>query len=370
MRMALIGNQATLMLSFRGPLIRDLVAKGIEVFAFAPDYDETTRNSVRAMGAKPRDYRLARTGMNPLVDAAAMAHLIASLRSLRPEVSLCFAVKPVVYGTLAAKIAGVPRRYAVIEGLGHAFMESATLRSRLLRTLVSGLYRAALRHATSTFFLNADDRSDFVDAGLVAAEKATLVGAIGVDLSEWRAVPPCTNPMTFLFVGRLLREKGLLEFIEAARQIRSLHQDVRFVVLGDVDSNPSSVSTEQIHAWVAVGLVDWPGRVANVAPWLARSSVFVLPSYREGVPRSTQEAMAMGRPVVTTDVPGCRDTVEHMRNGFLVPAKNADALAAALLAFVKNPHLVGEMGRRSRQLAEERFDAKAASKRLTEAMGL
>ena len=357
------------MRNFRGPLIAALVAKGIEVHALAPDYDEPDRAAIRALGATPLDYPLRRAGISPVGDVQSTLTLVRLLRGINPDVVLSFSAKPVIYGTLAAAIAGVPRRYALVEGLGHAFLGGPGLKSRLLQATVSALYRFSLGLATTTFFLNSDDLGDFIAAGLVRRDKAERIGAIGIDLASWAATPPVTAPLTFLFVGRLLREKGIFEFIDAARAVHAKHPATRFVVLGAPDSNPSSIGAEQMRAWVAEGFVAWPGHV-EVKPFLANASVFVLPSYREGVPRSTQEAMAMAKPVITTDVPGCRDTVIEGDNGFLVAAKSAAAIETAMLRFVDNPALVASMGARSRQLAEDRFDVDKANARIMAAMSL
>lgn len=368
-RVALIGNQAFSMLNFRGPLIREMIVRGHEVFAFAPDFDEGGRSAIAALGAHPMDHGLQRTGMNPLRDAAGLWDLVGKLRAIRPDMALGYSIKPATYGVLAAWMAGVPKRFAMIEGLGHVFMEHPTGRGRALRAAVALLYRTALGRADLTFFLNPDDRADFLRLRLVEAAKAKVIGGIGVDLAEWMPAAAVAEPMTFIFIGRLLREKGIADLIEAARLIKAAHPEARFLLLGDVDSNPSSVRREEVEEWVAEGLVTWPGQV-DVAPWIARSSVFVLPSYREGVPRSTQEAMAMARPVITTDVPGCRETVVEGRNGFLVPARDAKALASAMMKFVDTPELVTSMGAESRRLAEERFDAGKATAILADEMTL
>ncbi len=368
-RVALIGNQAFSMLNFRGRLIHDIVAKGHEVYAFAPDFDESSRAAIGALGARPIDHGLHRTGMNPVSDVAGVVDLVAKLRTIRPDIAIGYSIKPATYGVLAGWAAGVPRQFAMIEGLGHIFVSHSSPKARALRATVSLLYRSALHRAERTFFLNADDRADFLELGLVDAARSEVIGAIGVDLGEWRPAVPVMDPMTFLFVGRLLREKGLLELIEAARTVKSSHPETRFILLGDVDSNPSSVTRAEVESWVAEGLVTWPGQV-DVAPWIAKSSVFVLPSYREGVPRSTQEAMAMARPVITTDVPGCRETVIHRRNGFLVPPRNSDAIARAMLEFLCEPQLVATMGLVSREIAEAKFDVTHANARLMDAMTL
>jgi glycosyltransferase involved in cell wall biosynthesis len=366
-RFALVGNQAFSMLNFRGALITSLVERDMDVFALAPDYSEAQRDTIRALGATPVDFRMQRNGINPFEDSLTFISLVSALRRIRPEVSLSYAIKPVIYGTLAAAAAGVPRRFAMIEGLGHIFLNKPSVKARLLKGVALGLYRIALDRAERTFFLNSDDKADFLGLHLVAPQKAHVIGAIGIDLDKWQVAPIVTEPMTFLFVGRLLREKGIAEFIEAARRVKGIHPQTRFVVLGDVDTNPSSVTRQQVSGWAAEGLIDWPGHV-DVGPWLARSSVFVLPSYREGVPRSTQEAMAMGRPVITTNVPGCRDTVVNGENGFLVPSHDAHALAGAMVHYVENPELVARQGTASRKIAEALFDVRQSNARLIEAM--
>jgi glycosyltransferase involved in cell wall biosynthesis len=354
----IISNQAFSLVNFRGSLISALVRANVRVYALAPDYNDGLRQQIVALGAHPVDFQLTRTGMNPWRDILDMLRLIALLRRLRPDVTLGYTIKPVIYGMLAAWMARVPHRVAMIEGLGYVFTSSGVSLSwkrKQLRNAVSWLYRVALARAHRVIFLNRDDIAEFVDGGLVDGAKVVHLGGIGVDLVEWSHLPPITKPVTFLLAARLLREKGIVEYAEAARQVKALYPDVRFVLLGAMDPNPSALSQLEVEAWVRDGLVEWPGHV-DVKPWLAQSSVYVLPSYREGVPRSTQEAMAMGRPVITTDVPGCRETVEQGVNGFMVPVRDAGALAQAMLIFVKQPELIAPMGAASRRMAEAKFD--------------
>lgn len=362
-RLALIGNQAFSMLNFRGELIAALVANGVEVFAFAPSYNDDQRQQMRSLGATPVDYRMQRNGINPIEDSLTFFSLVSALRPVNADVVLSYAIKPVIYGTLAAAAAGIPRRFALIEGLGHVFLNKPSLKSRLLKAVALKLYRMALTCADKTLFLNKEDQADFVALRLVEPNKAKIVGAIGIDLFKWQSAPPVFDPVTFLFVGRLLREKGIVEFIEAARRLKQLHANVRFIVLGDIDTNPSSVSREDVARWVNEGLIEWPGHV-DVAPWLFKASVFVLPSYREGVPRSTQEAMASARAVITTDVPGCRETVVDGQNGFLVPARDVAALAEAMSRYVDKPELISLHGAQGRLMAEQKFDVHESNNRL------
>ena len=369
---AIISSQSFSLVNFRGALINALQNKKVRIYALAPDYSDEIRQQVIALGAFPIDYRLIRTGMNPFRDFFDMLNLATILRHLGPDVTLCYFAKPVIYGTLAAWISRVPRRVAMIEGLCFVFTPSGLALSwkrTFLRTVVSWLYRVALSRAHQVIFLNRDDISDFVQAGLVDERKVQLLGGIGVDLDAWPVAPFAKTSLTFILAARLLREKGILEYAAAARQVKAKHPNTRFILLGGFDPNPGGLTKPEVQAWVDEGLLEWPGHV-EVKPWLAQAGVFVLPSYREGVPRSTQEAMAMGRAVITTDVPGCRETVIDGVNGYLVPVRDVPGLVSAMLAFVKNPDLVESMGRESRKIAEKRFDVHKINTRLLEILGV
>lgn len=368
---AIISVYASSLVSFRGELIRELSSRGIHVDALASDFSDDLRDQVKSLGAKPHDIGLSRTGMNPGKDVWECLRLGRLLWKLSPDVTLSYYIKPVIFGTLAASLARVPYRVAMIEGLGSVFTVSSDTESmptKLLRMGVTNLYKVALARAHRAVFLNSDDQREFIDRRIIQIGKSSVLGGIGVDLSEWTFSEPVQDPLTFIFVGRLLRSKGLLEFIEAARIAKAKGSSAHFVIVGDVDTKLDAVSRDEISQWVDEGLVSWPGHV-DVKPWLARASVFVLPSYREGVPRSTQEAMAMGRPVITTDVPGCRDTVEAGVNGFLVPVRNAQALADAMMRFVRNPELIVTMGLASRRIADEKFDVRKANEKLLAILG-
>lgn len=370
--LAIISSQAFSLVNFRGRLIEDLVAKGVKVFALAPDYTDDLRQSIHMLGAEPIDFYLTRTGMSPWRDLRDMLALIVLLRRLSPEATLTYFIKPVIYGTLAAWIARVPHRVAMIEGLGYVFTSSGEglpWSRRLLRGTVSAMYRVALSRAHRVVFLNRDDIFEFTESGLVNPDKVEQIEGIGVDLDYWRVTHTVVSPVTFVLAARLLREKGIFEFVQAAARVKAAHPTARFILLGALDPNPGSLNLVEIKSWVSSGTIEWPGHV-DPKPWFSQASVYVLPSYREGLPRSTLEAMAMGRAIITTDVPGCRETVVDGINGFLVPKCDVRALTESMLKFIDKPELIAVMGQASRRLVEARFDVKKINPELIRILDL
>ena len=370
---ALIGSQAFSLLNFRGDLISEFVNSGIRVYALAPDFTEDTREIAIGLGALPIDYSLSRSGINPIKDFLAFICMIKVLHGLNVDISFGFSIKPVIYGTLASWLAGIPTRIAMIEGLGFVFTDygcRTSLRKFFLRKMVLILYRLSLSKAHKVFFLNNDDIKEFLDGHIVSKYKIQYLNGIGVNLCEWSSNSVVISPITFLLAARLLREKGIFEYIDAARNIKAKHPTARFIVLGGVDLNPGSLRRDELMRWVHEGVIEWPGHV-KVKPWLEQTSVFVLPSfYREGVPRSIQEAMAMSKPIITTNSPGCRDTVIDGENGYLVDVRNSKDLEVAMLRYIANPSLIASMGRISRQMAEEKFDVIKINKKIINIMGL
>ncbi|WP_371809238.1 glycosyltransferase family 4 protein [Aquabacterium sp. A08] len=360
------------MANFRGPLITALRSIGAKISVMAPDWDVGSQQLVGSMGAETTDFNLSRAGLNPLRDLATLIQLWRYFRVYKPRVVFTYAAKTNIWGMLAAALAGVPHRVAMVEGMGYAFTEGVNGRSfkqRWLGWVIAQLYRVAFRLAHKVVVLNADDARELQQLCGLRPDKTVLLGGIGVPLQDWPLCLPHTRPVTFTLIARLLREKGIFEYLQAARLVKSRYPHVRFWLLGGLDTNPGAVSEQDIKPWLDDGVVEWPGQV-NVKPWLAQTSVFVLPSYREGVPRSTQEAMAMGRPVITTDVPGCRETVVDSVNGYMVPPRDVPALVAAMERFIKHPELIGRMGAESRRLAEERFDVRVINQKLLAVLGL
>ncbi len=356
-RIVLFGGYAPSLCNFRGALVRELVRRGHQVFGVAPlqEAPKDMCERIQALGGRYVPVSLDRTGMNPLKDGKSFRELVALFRDLRPEVLLSYTLKPVLYGSLAASRAGVPRILSLITGLGYSFI-GASLKQRLLRRGLSPLLRRALKVSEVTIFQNPEDRRFFVDSGFVREEKTFRVWGSGVDLERFPYVPPPEGgPPNFLLIARLLREKGIREYAQAAERLRRLYPEARCSLVGPFDSSPGGIAEAEVDAWNRRGVLRYLGSLEDVRPALGASHVYVLPSYREGTPRSSLEAMATGRPLITTDVPGCRETLQDGYNGYLVPPRNAEALAEKMALFCENPALVTLMGRRSRLLAEERF---------------
>jgi glycosyltransferase involved in cell wall biosynthesis len=368
-RVALIGSYAPSLINFRGPLIAGLVERGHEVHALAPDIDPATAAAVRALGAVPRSIRLSNSSLNPLGSLRTIRELRETLREIDPHTVFAYTIKPIVLGAPAAARARVPRFIPIVTGVGFAFTPGRELKRRLSGLAARLLYRRAFACSALAIFQNPDDRDDFGRMGLLPAGLATaLVGGSGVDLGHFaaRPVPPRTS---FLLIARLLGDKGIREYGEAARRLKRLHPDIGIALVGYPDQSPDALGPEEIERLVAGG-VDYVGRMDDVRPALEACSVYVLPSYREGTPRSVLEAMAVGRAIITTDAPGCRETVIAGENGLLVKPRDADSLFEAMLRFVEEPGLATRMGASSRRLAEEKFDARKVTADILRHSGL
>ncbi|WP_278348323.1 glycosyltransferase family 4 protein [Stutzerimonas kunmingensis] len=376
MKVVLISQNASPgFLIFRKSFIQFLVGAGHEVYAFALDYTQESKAALIAMGAIPVDYQLSKAGLNPFKDFKDILALTEQLRKIQADMVFSFFVKPSIYGAIAAWLAGVPRRISMLEGLGYIHTPTAkgfSFKKKVLRFVHGALSTVGYAFANKVIFLNHDDPKDLSRFSWISKNKVAVLGPIGIDLSEYPYSPVDTSrPVRFVFVARLLAEKGIFEFIEAARLVKKAYPETEFVVLGGLDSdNPTALSKEQLDSFVDEGLVIFPGHVDNVLEWIAGSHVFVLPSYREGFPRSTQEAMSIGRAVITTDVPGCRETVVDGKNGFLVPPWDSSALAEKMLHLVGRPDLIQKMGIESHRMAVENFDVYKANERLVNVLGV
>ena len=365
------GAYAPSLITFRGPFLRDVIAKGWRVLAIAATRDEIVKNELAAMGAGFGTVPISRTGMNPIADLRTALAFYRLFRRERPTVFIGYTAKPVIYGTLAAWLAGVPSRYAIITGLGLAFDDDHTWRRRLLGRVVNALYRLALKRVQRVVLQNPDDEALLRSLCVLPANvPSTVVNGSGVDTRFFTPVAVPTGATSFLMVARLLNEKGVREYVAAARAMKSRSPTTICRLAGWIDPGPGAIREADLAAWIREGAIEFLGKLTDVRGAMGECTVYVLPSYREGTPRTVLEAMALGRAIITTDVPGCRETVIDGDNGLLISARSVTALVDAMTTFVTNPMLASRMGLRSRQIAEERYDVRKVNAVLLQEMEL
>ncbi len=370
MKIVILGSYAPSLVTFRGPLMQDMANMGHEVIACAPESPAHVVAALNKMGVVYRKVFIERTGTNPMSDLKTFFSLRELFLELQPDIVLSYTIKPVIYGSLAAEAANVPNIYSMITGAGYVFGNSSS-KQKLIKVVTVPMFRAALRTNTKVFFQNPDDRTLFLDMKLVSGdEQCVLINGSGVDVDYYWETPPVTDRIVFLLIARLIREKGIFEYVGAARLIKKKYPDVVFNLLGPFDTNPTAISEEQVREWQDDEIIDYLGETTDVRPFIAESSVYVLPSYREGTPRTVLEAMSMGRPIITTDVPGCRETVIDGKNGYLVPVKDVDAFVETMERFILNPEIIPVMGRESRRIAVDKYDVRKINEVILDAMGL
>lgn len=368
-KVLLLGSYAPSLINFRGPLIAAMVERGHDVFAAAPDIDADVAAKLIALGATPVPVVLGRTSLNPLATWRSGRQLRALVKRIAPDVMIAYTIKPVVLGAAAARAARVPCFAAMITGMGYAFLGGLHPKRLAVRLVAMLMYRRALAASQLVIFQNEDDRGDFRRLRLLPADKPSLiVNGSGVDLGHYSPKPP-PEEISFLMIARYLRDKGLGEYGAAAARLKAEFPQVRVRLAGWLDESPDSIGPAELDSIVAGGVEDL-GRLADVRPALAGASVYVLPSYREGTPRTVLEAMATGRAVITTDAPGCRGTVADGRNGFLVPVGDSEALYRAMRRFVDEPALARTMGEESLRLVRDKFDVNHVNAAILEATRL
>jgi glycosyltransferase involved in cell wall biosynthesis len=351
MKVLLFANTDWFLYNFRLGTAQAMKRRGDEVVLLSPPGRYTEK--MQALGFRWVQFDMSRRGANPLRELGTLLRLVRLYRRERPGVVHHFTIKCVLYGTIAARLARVPVIVNSLTGLGYVF----TGRQGLLRRVIGLAYRLLVRH-TATIFENPWDRELFRQRGWIEEEISTVILGAGVDLERFRAAPEPEGPVTVVFPARILWDKGAGEFVEAARMLRARGSMARFVLVGEPDpGNPTGVPLGTLEDWRREGVVEYQGWREEMEEVYAAAHIVCLPSYREGLPKALAEAAAAGRPIVTTDVPGCRDVVEAEVNGLLVPARQAAPLALALERLIEDPALRQRMGAAGRQAARSKFEA-------------
>lgn len=355
-RIVFVANSSWSILKFRKKILEHLIFKEYDVFVYAPP-DQSVQKLI-AIGCKYRELFLSRKGLNPFVDFLTFLNLVFFYFLDRPAFAFHYTVKPNIWGTIAAKMVCVPS-VAVVTGLGHVF-----IKQNPLTRVVSGLYKLAFMFPREVWFLNDDDLNEFLCRKIVGKVKTRVLPGEGIDLSEFVVCREGPSDPTFLMVSRMLWDKGVREYVEAAKAVKRKRIDVKFQLLGPIDDgNPAAVPIEQIRAWSQLGIIEYLGYADDVRPYMRGCTAVVLPSYREGVPLTLLEASAIGRPLIASNVPGCRTVVDDGENGFLVKARSGEELAAAIekiLSFSRSDWSF--FANNARQKVEQIFEIKEVIK--------
>jgi len=367
----LLSSYPQSIVNFRGDLIVALQKCGITVHVvspIAPKNSSVNKDLIR-MGIIVHQIPLNRKGINPFLDLIYFLRLVALFIRIKPKYVMGYTIKPVIYGSMAATVCRVPYNFSLITGLGASFSNKVSGVNLIIQKILKHLYRISLSNSKTVFFQNIDDCELFIRNGLIKPNhKSVVVNGSGVNLEHYYKYP-VPEKISFLLVSRLMIEKGVLEFATAAQKIKSIYPDVEFVLAGWHDGD--SISKAEVDSWVEDGRLIFLGSLEDVRSAIKKCSVFVLPSsYREGVPRTILEAMSMGRAIITTDSPGCRETVINGKTGYLIKPQSTNELILAMLKFIKNQDLIYKMGENSRLLAEDKFDVHKINAVMLREMGI
>ena len=356
-RVLLIASFAGSLIRFRGDFIKSLIADGFDVFTAAPSYTKECHKKISDMGATPIEFNLQRTGLNPLKDIKSILELKSIIKKNNIDLVFPYTVKPVIYGSFAANMSKTPV-ISLITGLGYAFT-GLTAKARNLQRFNETLYKLAIRKNKVIVFQNRDDYQLFLDRKVISKkQKVDFVSGSGINLNQFKFKEKnVTDKVSFLLVARLIKEKGIALYMEAAKILKAKYPKAEFHLIGAPETSPSAISEDELKDLHKQGVIFFHGKQRNIEEHLHNRDVFVLPSYyREGLPRTTLEACACGNPIITTDSVGCRESVKEGENGFLIKPQDLDSLVKSMEFFITNPDKIREMGFNSRKYAEERFD--------------
>jgi glycosyltransferase involved in cell wall biosynthesis len=361
------------LINFRLALIKKLISRGYKVSVASPrdKFSNNLQKKLKDLGVDICIFKLSRIGLNIFKDFISLLEIYRILVNLKPNVVISYTAKPVIYSGFILKFFKKINYYPLITGLGYAFSESNSIKQKIFKFLIIKLYTYGLKSSDKIIFQNKDDQALFFK--LKIFKKKNLSGVVngsGVDLNLYPLTNLPSKPI-FLMIARLLVDKGVREFVEAAKIVRLRFPNAKFKLVGGLDQNPSSISSKELHLWINQGNIEYLGELKSVQSILQSSKFFVLPSYREGTPRSILEALSTGRPVITTNSPGCRETVIHGKNGLLVPVRNATALAKAMIKLLnEKEETLKKMAKESYLIAKNKFEIGKVNKSMLKTMNL
>lgn len=368
MKIVVIGTLPYSLINFRGELLETLRSQGHSVVAMANNASKGEIEALQDLGVDYIDYPVSRSGLNPFGDLNTLFFLIGSFRRVKPDIVLSYTIKPIIWGGIAARFSKVNSFYAMVTGLGFSFQTGGVKRS-ILSFLVKSLYKFSVSKAKRVIFQNTDNMQTFVGEGIVDIARCSLVNGSGVNLTYFSPKPITFEPK-FLLIARLLGDKGIREYVEASCKVKSKYPAAEFYLVGPEDPSPDGIPMSEVCSWRDKGVVKYMGSTRDVRQFIANTNIFVLPSYHEGTPRTVLEAMAIGRPILTTNVPGCKETVVNGVNGWLVEKQNVEQLIEKMIWYIENPSKWEKMASSGLKIVREKFDVHKVNDELIRILGL
>lgn len=368
MKILVVSSHTQSLLWFRIDLMQDIIKKGHLVIAVGPDYNEDIAKKFREKGVIYKKLFVQRNGINPLNDLKTFFNLINIITEEKPEKIFVYQAKTIIYTALAARFCNIKEVYPLVAGLGSIFLNNS-FKFKILKNIILFQYFLSFKFSKKVFFQNIDDLNYFCNRKIVEKKKCILINGSGVNLEKFKE-SPLPEKDSLLFIGRLLKDKGVVEYLEACRRLKEKYKELKCVLVGPFDSNPTSLTKSELQKYIDENIIEYKGEQEDVIPFLKNCSIFVLPSYYEGTPKSVLEAMAVGRPIITTNVPGCKETVIDGLNGFLVEPKNVDQIVEKIKILLNNKNLKNKMAEESKKLVKKKFDVKEVNEKITRIMGI
>lgn len=368
MKIAVLSSHTASLFWFRMDMMQEFKNNGHTVIALGSEPESNWKDEFKKYDIEYKQLYVDRNGFNPFKDLNTLKELFKFLKKEKPDKIFSYQAKTVIYGSIAAKLNGITEVYPLIAGLGSVFRGNG-IKNKIVGAILKREYKIACSCSKKVFFQNSDDLGEFIRLGLIDANKAVIINGSGVNLDKFKQTPLPAEP-AFLFIGRLIKDKGIIEYLEACRIIKKENPQVRCMLVGPFDSNPSAIKPEELKSYVDDEVVEYFGVQSDVREFIAQCSTYVLPSYHEGTPKTVLEAMAMGRPIITTNAPGCRETVENNINGYLVEVKDIKGIVEKMRCFISDPEKSFKMGQASLEIVKEKYDVKKVNQTIVDTMGL
>lgn len=367
-KIAVLSSHTPSLFWFRMDMMKEFQSLGYKVYALGNECEKDWKEKFEEYGIVYEKIDVERNGVNPINDLRTLVSIRSTLKKISPDKIFTFQAKTIIYGGIAANQLKIKEVYPLIAGIGSVFLKD-DLKTKIIRKIMIAEYKYSMKTSPVVFFQNHDDEKIFRNNHIITNQDVVMIPGSGVNCEKF-VVQPVPETFGFLCISRLIKDKGIYEYLEACRVIKQSYPDVRCLLVGPYDSNPSAIRSEELKPYIDEGTIEYFGEQEDVRTFLQQCNVFILPSYREGTPKTNLEAMASGRAIITTDVPGCRETVVDESNGYLVPVKDVDAIVEKMEIFINNPNLAYKMGNIGRKMVEERFDVKIVNNIITTSMRL